>query len=186
MKKVIIGVVTIAIIALVIIGIVMISGKNRENGESTENAKMQTAQEMQDTLNSIYTKLGDQLPASLETREIDITDELAVKAATGLQSTENVEAVVLSEPMMSSQAYSAVFVKTAKGADVEKMKKEMCDNIDTRKWICVTAEKVYVTNHENIIFLVMSSEEWAKPVYDEFKSAVDQKIGKELSKTEEI
>lgn len=187
MKKVIIGIIAVAIIALVVVGIVMISGKNKENvGGNTESAKMQTAQEMQDTLNNIYTKLGEQLPASLETREIDITDELSVKAATGLQSTANVEAVVLSEPMMSSQAYSAVFVKTAKGADVEKMKQEMLDNIDTRKWICVTAEKVYVTNHENIIFLVMSSEEWAKPVYDEFKSAVDGKIGKELSKTEEI
>ena len=66
------------------------------------------------------------------------------------------------------------------------MKQEMLDNIDTRKWICVTAEKVYVTNHENIIFLVMASDEWAKPVYDEFKSAVDGKVGKELQKTEEI
>ena len=185
MKKVIIGVVAIAIIALVVVGIVMVSGKNKENGGETTNAKMQTTQEMQDTLNGIYTKLGDKLP-SIETREIDVTDELAVKAATGLQSTQNVEALVLSEPMMSSQAYSAVFVKTAKGADVEKMKQEMLDNIDTRKWICVTAEKVYVTNHENIIFLVMASEEWAKPVYDEFKSAVDGKVGKELQKTEEI
>lgn len=186
MKKVIIGVVAIAIIALVVVGIVMISGKNKENGgTTTETAKMQTAQEMQDALNSIYTKLGDKLPA-LETREIDVTDELAVKAATGLQSIENVEAVVLSEPMMSSQAYSAVFVKTKKDADVEKMKQEMLDNIDTRKWICVTAEKVYVTNNANVIFLVMASEDWAKPVYDEFKNAVDGKIGKELSKTEEI
>lgn len=185
MKKVIIGIVAIAIIALIIVGIIMINGKGKENGETTENAKMQTTQEMQETLNSIYTKLGDQLP-SIETREIDITDELAVKAATGLQSTTNVEAVVLSEPMMSSQAYSAVFVKTSKDADVEKMKQEMLDNIDTRKWICVTAEKVYVTNHENIIFLVMASEEWAKPIYDEFKTAVDGKIGKELQKTEEI
>ena len=184
MKKVIIGVVAIAIIALVVVGIVMIS-KNNENGGVSKNAKMQTVEEMQTTLNNIYTKLGEQLP-SIDTMEIDVTDELAVKAATGLQSTANVEAVVLSEPMMSSQAYSAVFVKTAKGADVEKMKQEMLDNIDTRKWICVTAEKVYVTNHENIIFLVMASEEWAKPVYDEFKSAVDGKVGKELQKTEEI
>ena len=76
MKKVIIGVVAIAIIALVIVGIVMISGKNNENGgTSTENAKMQTVEEMQETLNSIYTKLGEQLP-SIETREIDVTDEL--------------------------------------------------------------------------------------------------------------
>ena len=32
----------------------------------------------------------------------------------------------------------------------------------------------------------MSSEEWAKPVYDEFKNFVENDIGKELEKSEEI
>ena len=41
MKKVIIGVVAIAIIALVAVGIVMIS-KNNENGGVSKNAKIQT------------------------------------------------------------------------------------------------------------------------------------------------
>ncbi len=58
MKKVIIGVVAIAIIALVVVGIVMIS-KNNENGGVSKNAKMQTVEEMQTTLNNIYTKLGE-------------------------------------------------------------------------------------------------------------------------------
>ena len=185
MKKVIIGVVAIAIIALVVVGIVMVSGKNKENGGETTNAKMQTTQEMQDTLNSIYTKLGDKLP-SIETREIDVTDELAVKAATGLQSTQNVEALVLSEPMMSSQAYSAVMIKAKENANIEEMKQEILNNIDMRKWICVSAEKLWVTNYNDIIFFVMSSEEWGKPVYDEFKQAVGGTVGKELEKTEEF
>ena len=64
-------------------------------------------------------------------------------------------------------------------------KKEIFDNIDMRRWICVSAEKLYITNYENVIFLVMSSEEWAKPVYEEFKKYVENDIGKELEKTEE-
>jgi glucose uptake protein GlcU len=51
MKKVIIGVVAIAIIALVVVGIVMVSGKNKENGGETTNAKMQTTQETAFTQN---------------------------------------------------------------------------------------------------------------------------------------
>lgn len=140
---------------------------------------------MQETLNNINTKLQDVLPA-LETREVDITDEFAFTSTTGLKSNSNVEAVVVSEPFMSSQAYSAVMVKVSKDANIEEMKKEMYDNIDMRKWICVSAEKLRITNYDNIIFLVMSSEEWGKPVYDEFKQTVGGKIGKELEKTEEM
>jgi len=66
------------------------------------------------------------------------------------------------------------------------MKQEMLDNIDVRKWICVQAERVYVTNYNDVIFLVMASEEWAKPVYDEFKNLVGGKVGKELVRIEEF
>lgn len=175
-----IAIIAIIIVAIIVVAIVVLGGKG-----DTTTTKMQTPQEMQEMFQQIYTKLGDKIP-SLETREVDITDGQAVTAATGLKSTQNVEAVVISEPLMSAQAYSAVLVKTAKNANIEEMKQEMMNNIDTRKWICVSAEKVYVTNHGNVIFLVMSSEEWAKPVYDEFKNAVEGKIGKELQKTEEI
>lgn len=182
MKKSMIAIIAVIMVAIIVIAVIMLGGKKED---VMETSKMQTPQEMQEMFNQIYTKLGDQLP-SLETREVDITDVQALTAATGLQSNKDVEAVVISEPFMSSQAYSAVFVKTAKNANIEEMKQEMLNNIDTRKWICVMAEKVYVTNNGNVIFLVMSSEEWAKPVYDEFKNAVEGKIGKELQKTEEI
>lgn len=181
MKKSTIAIIAVLVIAVVVIAVVMFMGKKEEGQVS----KMQTAQEMQEMFNTIYTKIGEEFP-SLETREIDVTDEQAVMAATGLKSANQVEAIVVSEPLMNAQAYSAVLVKVAKDANIEEMKQEMLNNIDTRKWICVSAEKVYVTNNGNVIFLVMSSEEWAKPVYDEFKNAVEGKIGKELQKTEEI
>ncbi len=185
MKKGIIGIVVIAIVAI-IVSVIMIKGDNKEKTpEVKANVKMQTAQEMQEFLNNINTKLESVLP-SLETREVDITDEFSFTSTTGLKSADNVEAVIVSEPFISSQAYSAVMVKVSENADIENMKKEMFDNIDTRKWICVSAEKVWVTNYDDVIFLVMSSEEWGKPVYDEFKQAVGGKVGKELERTEEI
>lgn len=183
MKKSIIVIIAIVIIAAIVIATIMINGGNKK--ENTTESKMQTTEQMKETFENIYTKLGEQLP-SIQTNEIDITDELAVKSATGLNSTSNVEAIVLSEPLMNAQAYSAVMVKTSKDANIEEMKQEMLNNIDTRKWICVSAEKVYVTNNGNVIFLIMSNEEWATMVYNEFKNAVDGKIGKEIQKTEEI
>ena len=188
MKKSVIGIIAVVILAVIIVAVVAMNGGKKEEGKEEKKLqtnKIETVEDMQKTMDDIYSKLEDEFP-SLETREIDITDELAVTSATGLKSSENVEAVVISEPLMSSQAYSAVLVKVSKDADIEKMKKEMLDNIDTRKWICVTAEKVYVTNNENIIFLVMADDDWAKPVYEGFKKEVGGNIGKELQRTEEI
>ena len=76
-------------------------------------------------------------------------------------------------------------VKVKAGSDIEAMKKEMLENIDVRKWICVTAEKVYVTNSEDVIFLVMADGDWAKEFYQGFSKYVDNKIGKTLEKTTE-
>ena len=186
MKKSVIGIVAVVIIAVIIIGAVFILSKNKEEKPSTQTAvKIQTAQEMEKVINDINTKLGENLP-SLETREIDLTDEYAFTSTTGLKSNENVKAVVASEPFMSSQAYSAVMIKAKENANIEEMKQEILNNIDMRKWICVSAEKLWVTNYNDIIFFVMSSEEWGKPVYDEFKQAVGGTVGKELEKTEEF
>lgn len=182
MKKVIIGIIAIIVIAIAIVSVIMFS-KNK--GETSKGVQIQTAEQMQEILNNINTKLADVLP-SLEIREIDITDEYAFTSTTGLKTNNNVESVVVSEPFISSQAFSAVMVKASKNANIEEMKQEMLNNIDTRKWICVSAQKVWVTNYDNIIFLVMSDEEWGQPVYDEFKQAVGGTVGKELERTEEM
>lgn len=184
MKKVVIGVVIVLVIAAIIGAIVMFGGKSGNLNIQT-GIKVQTVEEMQKVFNDINTKLGEEIPR-LEVREVDITDEFAFTSTTGLKSNTNVEAVVASEPLMSAQAFSAVMIKVSDDANIEEMKKEILDNIDMRKWICVSAEKLRVTNYGNVIFFVMSSEEWGKPVYDEFKQTVGGKVGTELEKTGEI
>ena len=128
---------------------------------------------------------NEELFPSLMTQAIDMSDADSVKYMTGLSSTENVEAVVVSEPMMSSQAYSLVLVKVISGANADAIAKEMSENIDMRKWICVSAEVLYATSTEDLAFLVMSSEEMAKPVYDAFKKKVEN-IGEEYTKAEVV
>lgn len=180
MKKTFIIIAIVAVIALIIGGIVLSSRKN-----SGEGIKFETAAEMQALIEKIY-KDTEMPLQSLQTAEMDVTDAEMVSYITGLKSNKDVEIAIMSEPMMTSQAYSLVMVKAKENADVEAMKKEMVDNVDTRKWICVTAEKVYATNSGNVIFLVMSSEELAKPVYEAFKKEANGQIGKELERTEEV
>lgn len=180
-KQTIIAIVAVLIVAIIIGGVIAVNNNNSGNKDSV---KIESAKDMKKMFSTINSNLKEKLP-SLETQEINVSDEMQVQTYTGLKSNENVEALVVSEPMMSSQAYSAVAVKVKSNADIETLKQEMLDNIDTGKWICVSASKVYVTNHDNVIFLVMADEEWAKPVYDEFKKFVNNNIGKELEKNAE-
>lgn len=182
-KQTMIIIAAIVVIALVIIGAIAINS-NKDN-ENENSIKIETVKDMEAMLNTIYSKLEDQIPGSLEIVEIDSEDQSQVITFTGLALTDEVEKLIVSEPMMSSQAYSAIVVKAKEGADIEKMKQEILDNLNMNKWICVSADKIYVTNYGNIIFAVMADEQWAKLVYDEFKNIVNNEVGKELERTGE-
>ena len=182
-KKVIIGVVIILAIIAIILGIIFMS-----NGKKTESktnlGKIEKAEDLSTLIDEIYKGKEENLPR-LNTQIVDVNDADAIKSATGLENGSNFEFVAISEPMISSQAYSLVLAKVKDNVNASNIAKEMSEKIDTRKWICVSAEKLYATNSGDIVCLVMSSEEWAKPVYDEFKNLAGQ-IGEEYTKTEEI
>ncbi len=180
MKKenIIIGIIVLTVI--VILGVLFI---NFNKNETTENT-IKNSKDMIKMVNSIYQNINNELP-SLETMAIDINNLDDVTSYTGLKSNKDIEELVISVPMMNAQAYSLAVVKVKDGANIESLKQEMLDNIDMRRWICVSAEKLYITNNENIIFLVMADKDIAESVYNGFKSYVNNKTGKELEKTNE-
>jgi len=183
-KQTMITIIVIAIIAIIaIVGVVIVKNNNNTTNGGT-SVKIESGKDMKSMLKSIYSKNKDVLP-ELETEEIDVSNSDLVTSYTGIQSTGNVESLVVLEPLMSSQAYSAVALKVKSNANIETVKEEILNNVDMRKWICVSAEKLYVTNYNNIIFFVMSDEDWATATYNSFKEYVGNKIGKELQKSGE-
>lgn len=183
-KQTMITIIVIAIIAIIaIVGVVIVKNNNNTTKGGT-SVKIESGKDMKSMLKSIYSKNKDVLP-ELETEEIDVSNSDLVTSYTGIQSTGNVESLVVLEPLMSSQAYSAVALKVKSNANIETVKEEILNNVDMRKWICVSAEKLYVTNYNNIIFFVMSDEDWATVTYNSFKEYVGNEIGKELQKSGE-
>lgn len=183
-KQTMITIIVIAIIAIIaIVGVVIVKNNNNTTNGGT-SVKIESEKDMKSMLKSIYSKNKDVLP-ELETEEIDVSNSDLVTSYTGIQSTGNVESLVVLEPLMSSQAYSAVALKVKSNANIETVKEEILNNVDMRKWICVSAEKLYVTNYNNIIFFVMSDEDWAIATYNSFKEYVGNEIGKELQKSGE-
>lgn len=183
-KQTMITIIVIAIIAIIaIVGVVIVKNNNNTTNGGT-SVKIESEKDMKSMLKSIYSTNKDVLP-ELETEEIDVSNSDLVTSYTGIQSTGNVESLVVLEPLMSSQAYSAVALKVKSNANIETVKEEILNNVDMRKWICVSAEKLYVTNYNNIIFFVMSDEDWATATYNSFKEYVGNEIGKELQKSGE-
>lgn len=182
-KKVIIGLVIALAVIAIVVGIIFMNNRPKEEAK-TNTVKIEKAEDLSNLINEIYKGKEENLPR-LNTQIVDVNDADAIKNATGLENGNDFEFVAISEPMISSQAYSLVLAKVKDNVNANNIAKEMSEKIDTRKWICVSAEKLYATNSGDIVCLVMSSEEWAKPVYDEFKKLAG-KIGEEYTKTEEI
>lgn len=67
---------------------------------------------------------------------------------------------IASEPMINAQAYSLCLVRVKEGADIEKIKTDIKENVDPRKWICVGVEpeNVIVDNIGDVVVLIMSNE----------------------------
>ena len=176
MKKQNILVIALILLAVISFGIIiLVSGK--ENTSSLETTK--------DIIKmiSIINKDNKNVLPELETMKIDVKNIDEVTSYTGLTSNDDIESIVVSVPLITSQAYSVAVVKVKDTADVEKIKQEMLDNIDMGRWICVSAEQLYITNSGNVIFSVMADKDIAKAVYNDFKKYVNNNIGKELEKS---
>ena len=170
----IIGLILLAVISFIIFILVSGSGKK---------GSVETPKDINDIINTINKNNKDVLP-ELETMKVDIKNIDEVTSYTGLKTNDGIESIVVSEPLITSQAYSVAIVKVKDNADVEKIKQEMLDNIDMRRWICVSAEQLYITNSGKVIFSVMADKDTAKAVYNDFKKYVNNNIGKELEKSE--
>ena len=169
----IIGLILLAVISFIIF--ILVSGSGNKGGGNTPK-------NINDIINTINKNNKDVLP-ELETMKVDINNIDEVTSYTGLKTNDGIESIVVSEPLITSQAYSVAIVKVKDSADVEKIKQEMLDNIDMRRWICVSAEQLYITNSGNVIFSVMADKDVAKAVYNDFKKYVNNNIGKELEKS---
>lgn len=75
---------------------------------------------------------------------------------------------VSADAMIGSIAHSVVLMRLSDGSDVEGIAKQVKDNADPRKWICVEAEKTIVKTNGNLVLLVMSDTATADAIAANF------------------
>lgn len=111
--------------------------------------------ELTDIMDRLYEGIDeDNLPMALTTTKLDdetfatfaFTDKIKYKEA------------VVSESMTGSIAHSVVLIRLEDAETSEEAIKEIKENADPRKWICVEAENVYVLSKGDLVVLIMSDD----------------------------
>ena len=177
-KTILIALLVIVIAVAVVVAIFKVNGNSKTSLE-----EVKSNEDLLALVDKLYEGQKGMF-SSLQNQAVDIADSDFVQYYTGLENAENLEYVVSSEPMISSQAYSLVLAKVKAGVDANAVAKEMSEKVNTAKWICVSAEKLYVTSSGDIVLLVMSSEDMAKPIYEKFKTLAGN-VNEVYEKTEE-
>ncbi len=122
---------------------------------------------------------------SLATQPIDLTMADTVSGLTGVTDPSLLAEAVLSEPMMSSQAYSLVLVRVNDAVKAGEVAQMMLDNIDPAKWVCVCADDIDVGIKDDMVLFVMIDSMMGLPAADViggFKTVCGGSLDAELSK----
>ncbi len=175
--------ISIAVVAIIVVAIIVFLVSRNSGNRKTNLAQVNSEEDLSNLLNKVYEGISTEL-YNVQTIRIDLTDETSVKSYTGLENGQDLEYAIVSEPMINAQAYSLVMAKVKSGVNANEVAKAMSEGVNPRKWICVTAKKLYATNSGDIVFLIMTNEEMSKGVYDSFK-ALAGTIGEEYERTTE-
>ncbi len=180
-------------IVLALAAILSLAACNGSSDKETKTLTPETteapAAQLEGTLEEISAKILEKAttvefmmgPAT----EIDLSDIDAAKYYIGIDPTDKVERATFTEPMIGAQPFSLCLIEAKDGADLEALKNEILETVNMRKWMCVGAEKLIVSNCGNTILMVMGSEVMADDVYNAFTAISNNTASPALTKAGE-
>lgn len=132
------------------------AGCGQENGAQT--GPQGTPEEI---IGKIYEN-HQALQLGVMSTDIDLSDPDSVAYNTGLESGDKLSALCVSEPMISSQAYSLVVARVKDAADAPQVAKEIYEKANTAKWICVEADTKTAAYCGDVVMFFMVSSQFAQ------------------------
>jgi len=152
---------------MVLLGAMVLGVAACSGGKSS--ADSQVTGSLEEIMEKIYRETNLEFPA-MHITEITPENEEYFLGLTGASYDE----AIASEPMMSSQAHSVVLLRVPEETDIEKLKTDIKDNVDGRKWICVEVEEQnIITEHiGNLVILMM--DENSKAIQESFLNLKEQ------------
>lgn len=124
--------------------------------------------ELADLMTKVYEGIKDE-DKPMMLMNVEVTNENA-ESFLGKADIEY-DSALASESGVGSIAHSVVLVRAKAGQDVEKLKKDIKENINPRKWICVGVEedKVIVDSIGNLVILIMDNN-YPETLHENFKN----------------
>lgn len=106
---------------------------------------------------------ADDAPSSLTTNMMDKNDKELMMYNLGVESLEGVESIAITEPMMSSVAFSLVVLRFDTADNATASVDVLKEKAPVEKWVCVTPEtvKVRTINDKYVIFLMGTNSQAA-------------------------
>ena len=120
---------------------------------------------MEENINKIMEENPVEFMGDVTTIDLKDTTEdglLALTSYTGLSSGEKLKDGAVYEPMMGSQAFSLVLVRVADAKEAESVAREMKQNINPRKWICVEANQIMAAGYGDVVMFIMLDSQLGK------------------------
>lgn len=155
--------------------------------DSAGMVHLESADDVSAFIDEVYGGVAqDLLPMEPQTTELDLNDKDTLEYHTGLTSLDGIDGIYLSESMVGSTAYSAVYIRTTDEADAELIRQQLMDSINPSKWICVTAEKQSAVILGKDIFFVMGYPDTADEVMSKAIAAAEAKGMKASGTIEKI
>lgn len=143
--------------AVMVLSLVACGGKGGNGGNGDTMALTDMVEELYKGFKS------DEMPGV-------VTQEVPAEAFEGvffIPAVDGAEAV-MSEPMMSSIAWSVCLMRVPEGTDVAATCAAIKTNMNPAKWLCVEAEKYSVVSNGNTILLVMTTADAHDKIVDNF------------------
>lgn len=122
--------------------------------DSDDTSKVTTSSSLTDIMKQLYNGISeDELPMMIE--NIELNDENFKSYA--FADIKYKEAIA-SECMTGSTPHSIVLIRLEDKNDSDTAVKDIKENADPRKWICVEAENTYVLSNDDLVLLIMTDE----------------------------
>lgn len=164
------------------------NGNTGSNANTGDNGNTGTSVDLSgktasDIISMIYEKKPIDL--ALDTISVDLTNKDTVKSYAGLTSADGIKEIAVSEPMMSSQAYSLVVVRVSDSANAASVAKSMKDGINPRKWVCVEADDIKAATYGDLVVFFMVDSDFsdtvtASDIMNAFKSICGGTLDSEI------
>lgn len=140
-----------------------------QTGRGVSDVKLEGS--CQDILQKVYdnAELDADLKEAMQYYQTTAIDPESEEYVLGTDDVDYTDSVY-SAPMMSSVAYQCVVLRLEADEDVEEAKRDLLENAERSKWVCVEAESVVVENVGDVVLYVMADEATAEAVKTAFLS----------------